>query len=216
MMLRFTFRQVVHTFALFAITLCACRLIKTGTMAYVFLVWNLFLAFVPWWVSSYISKQNRISGKCIVLLLTWLLFLPNAPYLLTDLFHLRQRPGIPQWFDLALILSFASTGLLVFYRSLDQVLGFLMNFISRRKLLWFSYSVFFLIAFGVYLGRFIRLNSWDVIHPFSMMRACSRLFLNAHVAMDAAAFTIVFASLLLFLFLVVDRRLHERPLDDKT
>lgn len=185
-------------------------------MAYVFLVWNLFLAFVPWWISSYLITKSGLSWFCTLLLGIWLLFLPNAPYILTDLFHLKARPGIPLWFDLALILSFACTGMLLFYRSLHQVLAFLTSLISRRKLLWFSYSVFFLIAFGVYLGRFIRLNSWDVVHPFAMMRACSRLFLDAHVAMDAAAFTIVFATLLLFLFLVVDRRLYERPLDDKT
>ena len=101
---------------LFCFAVSIFRFVYTDTKVFLFLNWNLFLAFVPWAISSLmmISPKLRQSKWMFALLLcTWLLFFPNAPYILTDLFHLRLTSSMPVWFDLILILSFAWTGLLV-------------------------------------------------------------------------------------------------------
>jgi len=85
-----------------------------STHTFIFLIWNLFLAWIPYWISI-LFAQGITKGRpwiiSLLLLSTWLLFLPNAPYIITDLLHLRWRHPIPHWFDLMVIFIFAYTGL---------------------------------------------------------------------------------------------------------
>ena len=111
---RFNETLFMGTISLLCFSFSIFRFIYTDTKVFLFLNWNLFLAFVPWAVTSItILKPNIQSYKItiIILLAVWLLFFPNAPYILTDLFHLRLKSSMPKWFDLILILSFAWTGL---------------------------------------------------------------------------------------------------------
>lgn len=202
-MIKLNFKQLVYSFAVFAISLCTLRIIKTDAPAYIFLIWNLFLAFVPWWISSYFKSRQRLSWKSLPLLVLWLLFLPNAPYILTDLFHLKHRSPIPLWFDLVLILSFAFLGLLVFYKSLKDMIGLFRSYMSPRLLTVLTYGIFWIISFGLYLGRFLRFNSWDIMNPVSLGKACCRLVLDGHSLKDVCAFTFIFSSFLMFLFFMI-------------
>ena len=95
--------------------------------------------------------------------LVWLLFFPNAPYILTDLFHLERRAGVPYWYDLALILSCAWNGLMLAYASLTD-----MQALVARRLGWgagwgFATVALLLSSCGLYLGRYLRFNSWDIL-----------------------------------------------------
>ena len=94
--------------------------------------------------------------------IVWVLFIPNSFYIITDLFHLEERSVIPLWFDLALIFSFAWNGLILGVLSVRQ-----MEKIWETKCQWrelfFIYPVMLLNAFGIYIGRYLRYNSWDVI-----------------------------------------------------
>ncbi len=202
-MINLNFKQLVYGFTLFAVSLCLLRIFKSDVRSYIFLLWNLFLAFVPWWISSYFKQRNALRRRDAPLLLMWLLFLPNAPYLLTDLFHLKHRPPIPLWFDLVLILSFAFIGVLVFYRSLKDMIALLKNYMSTAMLACTTCFIVWLISFGLYLGRFLRFNSWDVMHPVSLGKACCRLLLNEHSLKDVTAFTLIFSAFLLFLFFMI-------------
>ena len=101
----------------------------------------------------------------------WLLFFPNAPYILTDLFHLRyDQLSMPIWFDLVLILAYAWTGLLFGFLSLWDIERLLAEWVHPKLVTALSVSLLFLGSFGIYLGRYLRWNSWDLItEPFRLI-----------------------------------------------
>ncbi len=165
---------------LFCFALSATRIKYTGSVMFLFLIWNLFLAFIPWLLSSTIVVFN-LKNKffLIILIITWLLFFPNSPYILTDLFHLRLKTTVPKWYDLILILSFAWTGLVYGFISLMDIENLLVGFINKKLLNLISILFLFLASFGIYLGRFLRWNSWDVINkPSGLINDITERFTN--------------------------------------
>jgi len=155
---------------------CFCfsifRVAYSETRTFLFLNWNLFLAIIPWLLSSFAIIKPSIQKKKIVVFLllgTWLLFFPNAPYILTDLFHLKTRHTAPMWFDLVLILSFAWTGLMFGFLSLWDIERILSKSINQKVVKCLSVILLFLSSFGIYMGRYLRWNSWDIIaKPFQL------------------------------------------------
>ena len=149
------------------------RFIYTDTKVFLFLNWNLFLAFVPWAVTSVTILKPKLQTYRItifILLSIWLLFFPNAPYILTDLFHLRLKSAMPKWFDLILILSFAWTGLVFGFLSLWDIEKILSKSMNRIWMSLISVCLLFIGSFGIYLGRYLRWNSWDIINePFHLI-----------------------------------------------
>lgn len=163
-------------------TLSIFRFIYTDTKIFLFLNWNLFLAFLPWMFSTIlIIYPNLQKSKIIItgLVLSWLLFFPNAPYILTDLFHLRLKTSMPIWFDLVLILSFAWVGLLFGFMSLWDIEKILGRRISMRLMPIVTVILLFLGSFGIYIGRYLRWNSWDIIRdPFQLFYDIGDRLLN--------------------------------------
>lgn len=149
------------------------RFMYTDTKVFLFLNWNLFLAFVPWAVTSITILKPSIQKyklTIFILLGIWLLFFPNAPYILTDLFHLRLNSNMPKWFDLILILSFAWTGLIFGYLSLWDIEKILSKSLNQVWISLISVSLMFIGSFGIYLGRYLRWNSWDILsEPFHLI-----------------------------------------------
>lgn len=149
-----------------AVGLLAIRKDRVGEPAFVFLTWNLFLAWIPFVLSIGMAAVHHRGGPRLLLWLfglSWLLFLPNAPYILTDFIHLGRVGGAPLWFDAALIGTFAGTGLALGLASL-LVVHHMVEARVGRVLGWaVAMSSLLLSAIGVYLGRFIRFNSWDVL-----------------------------------------------------
>jgi uncharacterized membrane protein len=138
----------------------------TNSRFYAFLNWNLFLAAVPWMLTSVFAVFPKIrkSPICILIMLpVWLLFFPNAPYILTDLFHLGKSTAAPNWFDLIMLLSYAWTGLLFGFFSLLDVERILGGFCHRYIVRVLSFLLLFVCGFGIYLGRYLRWNSWDLL-----------------------------------------------------
>ncbi|HSN90881.1 MAG TPA: DUF1361 domain-containing protein [Anaeromyxobacteraceae bacterium] len=127
-----------------------------------FLVWNLGLAWVPWLAARALSRASSAAGSAALGAL-WLLFLPNAPYLVTDLVHLRARPPVPPWFDLLLFAGFGLAGCALAWASIEIVHARLALALGRARAATAIAVVLFLTGFGVYLGRFLRWNSWDVV-----------------------------------------------------
>jgi uncharacterized membrane protein len=146
----------------FTIVLLVIRITLTGQLTYVFLAWNLFLAWIPFALSQ---KMTGVQNRWKILLLTssWLLFLPNAPYIITDFLHLKPRPPIPYWYDILLLFSAALNGLLLGLLSLLRVEKFLADRYGNRISGLLILCSLFLCAFGIYIGRYLRWNSWDII-----------------------------------------------------
>lgn len=173
---------------LLIILCCICfslsvfRYFYSETKNFLFLNWNLFLAFVPWVCSSLLIMNKRLQkskATIVAMLFIWLLFFPNAPYILTDLFHLRLRTNMPIWFDLVLIISYAWTGLLLGYISLFDIEKVLGKYMSQTKITILSVGMLFLGSFGIYLGRFLRWNSWDIIsEPMELFYDIGQRFTN--------------------------------------
>lgn len=137
-----------------------------GSHYYGFLVWNLVLAWVPFALAlvAY-DRARRVGVDAVVggLAALWLLFLPNAPYILTDFVHLRHGAKVPVWFDALMLSSFAWTALLLGLLSL-----YLMQAVARRVVseawTWVGVAgALTLASVGVYLGRYVRFNSWDAV-----------------------------------------------------
>jgi len=149
---------------LFCFGISVTRSLITDTKVFLFLNWNLFLALIPWIISSLMAIYN-INKKLplILLIASWIVFFPNSPYILTDLFHLRVNGSAPVWFDLVLILSFAWTGLIYGFVSLMDIEKHLSVYLNKKWVNSIIVSFLFLAGFGIYLGRYLRWNSWDII-----------------------------------------------------
>jgi uncharacterized membrane protein len=167
---------------LLCFTLSVFRSIYSGTRFFFFLNSNLFLAFIPWALTSISMIKPVIQkSKIIVFLILgfWMLFFPNAPYILTDLFYLRRQTTMPIWFDLVMILSFAWTGLLFGFLSLWDIERILVKKLKRHFVTAISIILLFIGSFGIYLGRYLRWNSWDVItEPIKIIYDISDRVLN--------------------------------------
>src|SRR5882757_9753435 len=115
-------RNALLVSVIFSLALLLLRFIQTGSLQYGFLVWNLFLAWVPFQMTLLMQTYKASKWPLplwIVAALAWITYLPNAPYILTDLYHLPEG-GAPMWFDLILILSFAWSGLILGFMSIRQ------------------------------------------------------------------------------------------------
>ncbi|TCK66853.1 putative membrane protein [Winogradskyella wandonensis] len=130
---------------------------------YLFLVWNIVLAIVPYAITMYLSSVKLSRLKLILWFCVWVVFLPNAPYIITDLLHLRVSNSHMLWLDILVILSFAGTGLLLFFLSLNDMRLLLNSHFKKLQTKYFMTAIVFLCAFGVYLGRYLRYNSWEIL-----------------------------------------------------
>lgn len=177
------------------------RVIAVENLGGVFLIWNLFLAWIPlglaylvedMWHQRMIGKWGIIAGVSV-----WLLFFPNAPYLITDLMHLKAAPDNLIWYDALMDFSFALAGLLTGFYSLLKV-HHLVEKIWNSSLAWIVVSgSLVLSSYGVYLGRFGRWNSWDIVtNPFSLVRYSVS---NLHDPL-AIKLTIVFSFAMLVIY----------------
>lgn len=188
----------------------SARIIYSGEFGFAFLLWNLFLAYLPYWFINRCIRHTQPWKQSLYALFS-ILFLPNAPYIVTDLFHLGQSKAVPEWFDLILIFCFALTGLYYFVISFHRLLQWLKqvpiinHYPQITKLLLLSAC-----AYGIYLGRFLRFNSWDVVsHPFHLVKTIGvSLFHPTHFA-ETWAITLTFT---LFLFLVYELSVSEKRL----
>ena len=150
---------------IFCLFLLAIRMKITNSIFFGFLIWNLFLALVPYIISTKLKKfnlQNTSKIKLSSIIFIWLIFLPNAPYIITDFIHLHHSKSTLIWLDIFMLFSFASTGLLLAIISLNDIFKLIKQKWNSKIAHIFIIASTFLCGFGIYLGRFLRFNSWDL------------------------------------------------------
>lgn len=155
--------KIVSLSIAFTLLLLIVRMILTKSYTYSFYVWNIFLAIVPFLLSKKLSSHSKITFISTIIFTVWLLFFPNAFYILTDFFHYKERKFVPKWYDLLLVFSAAYNGLLLGIISLLQVEIFLQNVFAKKTKNIVIAFILLLSSYGIYIGRFLRYNSWDVV-----------------------------------------------------
>lgn len=173
---------------------------RFGAHGFHFLLWNLFLAWVPLLFALVVYDRYRRGVRLVRLapgLALWLVFLPNAPYIFTDFIHLSAAPQTPLWFDGAVLSAFAWTGVLLGFVSVYLVHAVVRHRFGLRAGWAGAFGALALTSAGVYLGRFLRWNSWDML-----VRPGRRLAEVAPRLTDPAALTRAGAATLLLTMLL--------------
>lgn len=163
--------QLLISISVIAIFFDVARLDIWGTTNLLYLVFNLFLAWIPYIISRYFIKKDTPVKYFIPLFILWLLFFPNAPYLVTDVLHIITVSPTLLWYDSLLFFFFGWIGLLLGILSLFHI----HTYLKARLGYVFSeiciFGICLISSFGIYLGRFERWNSWDAfINPVKLLR----------------------------------------------
>lgn len=184
----------------FTAGLYIARVLYSKQLTYGFYCWNIFLAVIPYICSSLLHPKNS-SLKNAMLIIAWLLFFPNAPYLITDIFHFCERPPVPLWYDLLLVTQAAFTGIMIGFFSLKQVEIFLYSQYKKNIANRLVLLSIFLCSYGMYIGRFARFNSWDVVtQPWALYTDTIDRVLNPVTHIKTWAFTTLFAFMLSLIY----------------
>jgi uncharacterized membrane protein len=171
------------------------------------MIWNLFLAWMPYVFSIMTAVLYRWFPRRWWLLILpgalWLLFFPNAPYIVTDFFHLRERIGIPLWYDILLLITFSLTGLflaIVSLKSMQMIVGAYRGRFLSWVFVTFSLG---LCGIGIYLGRFEHWNSWDLLsHPLRILRDIAVRLVNPAENFRFFGFTLLFTVFLVVCYVM--------------
>jgi uncharacterized membrane protein len=193
--------------SLFMLGMLAVRMLYTETRVHDGLAWNLFLAWVPFVLALLLYERSGAGASWRLLAplgLLWLVFFPNAPYLVTDLKHLHKGGQVPVLYDVLLLSAGAWLGLLLGLTSL-----YLVHAVARRFMSWLDawalvVAVLALSSFGIYLGRVHRWNSWDlVVHPASLSGQVGDGLLHPLSHPRPLGLTVLLTSFLLASYLVL-------------
>jgi uncharacterized membrane protein len=196
--------------ALIAATALACallalRVLRAHSLAYGFLAYNLALAWAPMALAALTRRLSR--GRSPLTLpvgVAWWLFFPNAFYLVTDLVHLHARPGVPYWYDVALIVAFAWSGTLLALASLGGMHALVRD--RRGAVAGWAFALFACLSsgFGIWLGRIQRWNSWDAaLHPLLVAEDSLGALAHPLRAPTAWGVTLAFGGLFAVLYVAV-------------
>ena len=204
-------KRILFFSALFTIGLYAVRVAYTGSFLFLFIPWNLFLAWLPFFFSE---RMEATAGKTAKLFWfgAWLLFWPNAPYLITDLVHLRDGRGVPFYVDLILLFSAAWNGLLLGLLSLQRVEKQMLLYWQQWKVKCILIFLFLLSGFGIYLGRYDRYNSWHILtRPGDLITDIAGYLSNPLQHIHTWAVTILFAAVFALVYETMrELQIHSR------
>ncbi len=203
---RWSVENMLSLSVAFTLLLLGLRLLYWQQFTFLFYVWNLFLAVIPLLLSRHITRCYSLNFKSVCLLGCWVLFLPNAPYIVTDIFHFFERPPVPAWYDLLLVTSAAWNGLIIGMVSLLQVESFLRRQLPGKSVNLLMTLIIFACSFGIFLGRFLRFNSWDVVTDTShLFHSLAYQVFYPFQNVKTWAFTVLFGALLALVYQTIRR-----------
>jgi uncharacterized membrane protein len=206
---RFCLNQLVYPLLLASLLACglyAGRVYFSHRTTFNFMILNLFLAWIPYGFSLaatlLFARRPKAWGWLLVPGLLWLMFLPNAPYIVTDFLHLSARPPVPTWYDIGMLTVFAWTGCFLGVVSLRQMQAIVRSYFGALVSWLFALGTIGLTGLGIYLGRFLDWNSWDLLtQPHSILLAIAVRFIHPIRYKEAYGVSLVFAAFLLVCYL---------------
>ncbi len=190
--------------------------LRTGLQHHGYLVWNLFLAWVPLVFALLACEEIRAARgwnwRLFLFAGGWLVFFPNAPYIFTDLVHIAAASSRHYWADLVMILACSLTGLLLWFVSLYLMQELMARRFGARAGWGFVALMAILTSFGIYLGRFHRFNSWDVLtKPSELYAGISSWATGAQFYYPTATFPVLFTVFLFIAYLMLYALTHLAP-----
>src|SRR5215204_3598322 len=206
-------RYSLAVFVLLNLACAICVMLVVARVAYsdsgrhTSLLWNLFLAWIPFMLAyfAHMVSWRRATLYLIIPIIAflWLIFYPNAPYMLTDLQDLSRRASdAPLWYDVIIVVWCSWTGMLLGVISLYLMQDIISRSIGRTTGWIFVFVISALSSFGIYIGRFVRLNSWDILQdPAETAQEILGLVIDP--SMRLAAFTLLYTIFFLFIFLLL-------------
>jgi len=202
------FIMSVVLLCLISMALLFARILSSDSMRYIFLLWNLILATIPPLVAYLLYQRVRINGwlewKQIALTVVFLAFLPNSFYLVTDFVHLRETYEASLMFDVVLLASFMLSGLVLGYSAVFLMHKTLKTRLSEEKAYITILGLFVAVSFAIYLGRFTRWNTWDLLlQPAGLLFDVSDRFINPAVHTDTYMVTSVIFLMLASVYIVI-------------
>lgn len=206
---RFLSKELLYPIVLSSLLACAIwfgRKYLSHNADYAFLPWNLFLAWIPYGFSLIVGfLHQRYPGRGWLLIapsVLWLIFFPNAPYVVTDLLHLDPHPPVPIWYDIGLFASFVWTGCFIAVVSLSIMQNAVKSYFGTMASWLFVVSTVVLSGLGIYLGRFLNWNSWDVfLQPQEVLADVLGRAIHPIRYAQIYGVTLMFASFLLVCYL---------------
>lgn len=194
--------------AIYSLILLAARTLFPGGTFYLYLVGNVVLAWIPFWLAHIGYKHYLVQKKTDrtlgVLLVVAILFLPNSFYIITDFVHINMKEGYSVWFDILVTASFAWLGMLLGFIALRKMHLVVRGEFGEKCGWWFVGFAILLSSVGMYLGRVPRFNSWDVVaHPIHFVS-----YLASHIGAvnrypPFMAFVLAFALFLGCIYITV-------------
>lgn len=204
----------------FCLGILLARFWRMHNMDYGFMLWNLFLAWIPLACSvlafGFYERRWWNYVVFVPLAFLWLLFFPNSPYLVTDLLHIQSIRSDIWWYDVILFAAFAWTGFFMGFVSLQWMQDWAAKLFGRLLSWLFALTAVGLSAFGVYLGRFLRWNSWDIfVEPLSLLNDIWLRLRHPLTYSPTMLFTVLLTAFLLsaYFMLAAYRQLREEQVE---
>jgi len=207
----FLMRQGFYPVALSSLLcfgLYVTRVVLSRSFDFYSMLWNLFLAWIPYLCSilamSLHERRPNRWWRLVVPCIVGIAFFPNAPYIVTDFLHLADYDRIPIWFDIGMLASFAWTGIVLGVYALRLMQEIVRDWIGTLLSWGFVFVVLGLSGMGVYLGRFLRWNSWDLLtQPGAILYDVAVRLRYPFGNLSTYGVTLMYAGLMLVCYLAI-------------
>ena len=194
-----------------SIFLYAVRALTADSWRYWFLNWNLLLAWpsliIAWILKQRVKNSSWLSWPSLALTALWLGFLPNSFYIVSDFIHLHSTGEVSLLFDVVLFISYTWNGYMLGFASLYIVHRALLKKVPKREAHVLIGTTLFLCGYAIYLGRYLRWNTWDVVvNPAGLLFDVSERLINPisdpQMFTTTAMFFVLLASMYVFIWRV--------------
>lgn len=200
-----------------SIVLFVVRVFSYQSLNYWYLSWNLGLALVPLGlarvIATQLKKRRWLSAPMVLLTAVYAGFLPNSFYIATDFIHVQYASNQTILFDVVMILLFTLTGLVAGFASVYVLHKELLKRVKAESTELIIGGLLLACSFAIYLGRFLRWNTWDVLtNPGGIIFDVSYRLINPLGGRQMVSTTILFFVLLSSLYWAIWQGLHPKTL----